>query len=346
MKKEKQKWSEMTKKQKVIHIIDWVMKSIILIIITTGVIYGIVYNAKDRGKIARANVVGGDIGISTPTNSNNVVTLFGKKYAINHYEETQKTAQVIWSLGDVVNIDTAKIRTIKDQDKDKPTIMFYSVETKTWDYVYYFDCEYGIYDRPGYNVYIMNMWAYNENKGVYNTRCGFAFYPYFEGAFPSFGTDMIVRIKSKGSFDLAFNYKEPIFDYENTETGDMLGDLNIMDSPDFPVCKALMCTQNPTLTADKIFSNAYEEGYMTGTDEGYTEGENAGYENGYNYGYNKGYEEGRNQATTFNPIGMMIEPVAKLLDVKIFGEFSIGNFFTAALFVTLAISFMKMFAGG
>lgn len=342
MKKEKPKWAEMTKKQKVIHIIDWIMKSIILIMISTCVIYGIVCNAKSRGKIARANVIGGDIGISTPSNSNDVLTQLGKKYAINHYRETQKTAQVILSMGNIVNTDFAKIKAVKDEDRDIPTIKFYSEQTKTWDQVYYFDCGYGIYDMPNYKVYTTNIWAYNEERGVYNTECGFVFYPQYEGEFPPFETDMIARINTIGNFDLAFNYKEPIFDYENTETGDMLEELNITDSPDFLVCKALMCTQNPTLTPDKIYSNAYEEGYMTGTDEGYTEGENAGYENGYNHGY----EEGRSQATTFNPIGMMVEPVAKLLDVKIFGDFSIGNFFTAALFVTLAISFMKMFAGG
>lgn len=343
MKKERLKWSEMKKNQKVIHIVDWIMKSIILIIIATCVIFGIVYNAKDRGKIARANVVvGGNMGIGTPSNSNDVLTLFGKKYAINHYKETQMTAQVILSLGNVMNSDNVKTKAIKDENKDMPTIMFYSEETKTWDYVYYFDCKYGVYDLPGYKVYTMNMWAYNENKGVYNTEHGFVFNPQYEGVFPSFETDMIARIKTIGNFDLAFNYNEPIFDYINPETDEMLEDLNITDSPDFPICKALMCTQNPLLTTDQIYSNAYEEGYITGTDEGYTEGENAGYQNGYNHGY----EEGRANATTFNPIGMMIEPVAKLLDVKIFGEFSIGNFFTAALFVTLAISFMKMFAGG
>ena len=342
MKKEKLKWSKMTKKQKVLHIIDWIMKSIILCIIGICVVYAIVYNASGRGKIARASVVGGDIGISTPTNSNNVFEQFGKKYAINSYQQTNRILEVVTSLGDEMALNSTKISAVKNTEKDIPAIKFYNETEKSWDEVYYFTCEYGILTEINYKVYLLDIWAYHEERGVYDTECGFVFIPEFNDVFPSYEDNLIVTMYTEGNFSLAFNYKEPIFDYENTGTGERLENITILNNPNFPVCRALMRLQNSSLTSDKIYSNAYEEGYMTGTNEGYTAGEQAGYQNGYNVGY----ETGKSQATTFNPVGMMIEPVAELLNVKLFGDFSIGNFFTSALFVTLAISFMKMFAGG
>lgn len=334
MKKEKPKWAEMTKKQKVIHIIDCIMKSIILIIVGACVVYGIVANAKGRDKAAKAYVNGGDLGISTPSNGNDIYQELNKKYAVNHYKDTTETYQVIMSLGDIVSTESATVKLVKNIETDVSPIRFYNSETKKWDEVHYFDCSYGIYDRPNHLAYTAEIWAWNRERGDYLTGGGFVYYPEYGEEFPSFEETLIAKIKPIGNFDLAFNYKEPVFDYENTQTGDIAEGLSIEDYPEFFICKALMSTQNSSLTSDKIYSDAYTEGY--------NEGETTGYENGYNNGYNLGKE----QATSFNPIGMMIEPVAKLLDVKLFGDFSIGNFFTAALFVTLAISFMRMFAGG
>lgn len=70
----------------------------------------------------------------------------------------------------------------------------------------------------------------------------------------------------------------------------------------------------------------------------------SGYNTGYNTGYNKGYQEG--SSGTFNPIGMIINPVAKLFSTKMFGGFAIGDFLTVAMFVSVAIIFLKIFAGG
>ena len=70
----------------------------------------------------------------------------------------------------------------------------------------------------------------------------------------------------------------------------------------------------------------------------------SGYNTGYNTGYNKGFGEGSSK--TFNPIGMIIKPVAQLFSIKMFGEFAIGDFFTVAMFVSVAIIFLKIFAGG
>lgn len=342
MKKEKVKWSEMTKKKKVLHIIDCIMKSIILCIVGICVVYAIVYNARGREKIARASVVGGDIGISTPTNSNNVFEQFGKKYAINDYQQKNRIREVVISLGNDLGLDSTRISAVKDTEKDIPSIKYYNKTAKSWDEVYYFTCRYGILTEMNFNVYLLDIWAYHEERGVYDAECGFVFIPEFSDGFPPYEDNLVVTMYSEGDFSLAFNYKEPIFDYENKSTGEILENITISNNPDFLLCRALMRLQNSSLTSDKIYSSGYEEGYIKGTDEGYTMGEQSGYQNGYNVGY----EAGKSQATTFNPVGMMIEPVAKLLDVKLFGNFSIGNFFTAALFVTLAISFMKMFAGG
>ena len=43
---------------------------------------------------------------------------------------------------------------------------------------------------------------------------------------------------------------------------------------------------------------------------------------------------------------MIIKPVAQLFSIKMFGEFAIGDFFTVAMFVSVAIIFLKIFAGG
>lgn len=70
----------------------------------------------------------------------------------------------------------------------------------------------------------------------------------------------------------------------------------------------------------------------------------SGYNTGYDTGYNKGLYEGSNKA--FNPIGMIITPVAQLFSIKMFGEFAIGDFLTVAMFVSVAIIFLKIFSGG
>ena len=72
------------------------------------------------------------------------------------------------------------------------------------------------------------------------------------------------------------------------------------------------------------------------------------FENGYNTGYNTGYDKGlyEGSSKSFNPIGMIIRPVAQLFSIKMFGDFAIGDFLTVAMFVSVAIIFLKIFAGG
>lgn len=77
------------------------------------------------------------------------------------------------------------------------------------------------------------------------------------------------------------------------------------------------------------------------------------YELGYNEekkcGYDLGYASGYNQALTdkfTNPINSILEPVSSFLETKLFGGVSIGSMLSVAIFVGLALIFIKMFAGG
>ena len=76
---------------------------------------------------------------------------------------------------------------------------------------------------------------------------------------------------------------------------------------------------------------------------------NNGYESGYNSGYDLGYSSGYNAALTDglkNPISFLIDPVREFLNAPLFGVVSVGGVLTVALFVLVAIMFIKMFAGG
>ncbi len=47
-----------------------------------------------------------------------------------------------------------------------------------------------------------------------------------------------------------------------------------------------------------------------------------------------------------NPLSYFIAPVQTFLDTKLFGVVSIGTVLNVALFVSIALIFIKMFAGG
>lgn len=112
----------------------------------------------------------------------------------------------------------------------------------------------------------------------------------------------------------------------------------------------LYMNYNPLSPEDtsSIPNGAYNYGYGIGQQAGREQGYQEGFDGGYTQGFNEGYTEGINDAqnNSFNPIGMIMEPVATLLGTKLFGNFSIGSFFTVALFVAIALIFIKMFAGG
>lgn len=96
--------------------------------------------------------------------------------------------------------------------------------------------------------------------------------------------------------------------------------------------------------SEKVKSILWEISYSSIYEVWYDKGLEVSYQTGYENGYDKGYSEA--SKTTFNPIGMIIEPVATFFNTPMFGEFSIGSFFVVALFVSVAIIFLKIFAGG
>ena len=98
-------------------------------------------------------------------------------------------------------------------------------------------------------------------------------------------------------------------------------------------------------------------GYDSGYDSGYTAGESAGYDSGYDSGYNAGesagYEEGYNNGlqkgmseVVVNPFVALLNPIDDFINMPLFGDFTLGSFISVVLFVSLAIIFLKMFAGG
>ena len=99
-----------------------------------------------------------------------------------------------------------------------------------------------------------------------------------------------------------------------------------------------------------IFTTGFTNGYRDGYDTGYDSGRNYGYNLGYISGYDTGYSYGRNSQISEglfkNPLDVFLQPISNFLNTDIFGSFSIGDGFTIAFFVMIALIFIKMFAGG
>ena len=70
----------------------------------------------------------------------------------------------------------------------------------------------------------------------------------------------------------------------------------------------------------------------------------AEYDKGFNAGYDKGKLDGA--AIDLNPISVFLEPVSAFMNIKLFGFVSLGLVFNIVLFVSLALIFIKLFAGG
>lgn len=74
----------------------------------------------------------------------------------------------------------------------------------------------------------------------------------------------------------------------------------------------------------------------------------AEYDKGHADGYEDGYNKGKLDGTTvdLNPISIFLEPVSAFMNIKLFGFVSLGLVFNIVLFVSLALIFIKLFAGG
>lgn len=68
----------------------------------------------------------------------------------------------------------------------------------------------------------------------------------------------------------------------------------------------------------------------------------------YDKGFNAGYDKGKLDGTIvdLNPISVFLEPVSAFMNIKLFGFVSLGLVFNIVLFVSLALIFIKLFAGG
>ena len=74
-------------------------------------------------------------------------------------------------------------------------------------------------------------------------------------------------------------------------------------------------------------------------------GSSAGSSDDYDRGYTDGLNKGQSDGFT-NPVGTMLNPVIDFMNLKLFGEVSLGNIFSIVMFVLFAIIFIKLFAGG
>lgn len=101
------------------------------------------------------------------------------------------------------------------------------------------------------------------------------------------------------------------------------------------------------LTDTVIFQNGYADGLIAGNRDGYEKGYNdarAEYEgSGYNDGYNDGWRDG--QDNDFS-LGWFLQSSLNILDVKLFGLFSIGDVLKVSVGVMLVLIVLKIFAGG
>lgn len=96
-------------------------------------------------------------------------------------------------------------------------------------------------------------------------------------------------------------------------------------------------------------STLFDSGFNTGYNEGYDVGYDKGLDNADDAAFDRGYASGYNAAQTdklSNPLSFFIDPVQQFLDMKLFGVISLGSILSIALFILVAVIFLKIFAGG
>lgn len=417
MKKEKKKWDEMTKKQKVMHIIDCIMKSVILLIIATCVIYGIVYNAQGRGKAAKANVELGENFASLEAYYNySTINTYVDDIIESSFNISTEIQEVSTSRGE-------RIINKKADMGNKYTMIIkrrnpIPAKRICADIVHFLNSIYSMTPNLICSIYNGQQYIEFKYEKLIMKEEGNTYYGLSEESILSlyenctkikeiyllnrsgeFGRIAIPKglVKVKNQQFNVYNYSLKTMagstGYKEF-VGERFNGVYIVDAgyvydcfktgSRYGICvdatnsEIYMTGRNEVLWSDRTTkAQSFVEGILPSPYNkvyGYNVKQSqssylyvipekdtndllclngvhpqiggGNYSEGYNDGYSIGYEEGKTQGTAFNPVGMMIEPVAELLDVKLFGDFSIGNFFTAALFVTLAISFMKMFAGG
>lgn len=83
---------------------------------------------------------------------------------------------------------------------------------------------------------------------------------------------------------------------------------------------------------------------------GFTNGQSAGYNQGYNQGmsagYNQGYSDGVAEGTPTSALGGIVQGVSGMLNIPLFGDFTLGGLIAIILGLCLLFLFLKIFAGG
>lgn len=83
---------------------------------------------------------------------------------------------------------------------------------------------------------------------------------------------------------------------------------------------------------------------------GFTNGQSAGYNQGYNQGqaagYNQGYADGKAEGTPTSALGGIVQGVSGMLNIPLFGDFTLGGLIAIILGLCLLFLFLKIFAGG
>lgn len=90
----------------------------------------------------------------------------------------------------------------------------------------------------------------------------------------------------------------------------------------------------------------YEDGRNSSSNVSYQEGYESGYSAGSEAGYNSGFHDGTVSDLNSNPISYMLAPVNTFLSTKLFGFVSIGMVLSVVIFVSIALIFLRIFAGG
>lgn len=145
-----------------------------------------------------------------------------------------------------------------------------------------------------------------------------------------------------------YSLSKPLLVFNGTD--DQVNQLVRFDC-DHPSSSTYLCffSLGLDLSYRKIISNLvdYSPLYSFGYNFGYNNGYNSStaYSDGFNAGYSSGYNVGLSEQF-IHPISAILDPVHSFMSTNLFGSFSIGSAFTVALFVMVAIMFIKMFSGG
>lgn len=91
-----------------------------------------------------------------------------------------------------------------------------------------------------------------------------------------------------------------------------------------------------------VSSAKYSAGLITGQNNGY----NQGYDDGKNVGYNQGYNDGVAEGTPTSALAGIVSGVSNILQIPLFGNFTLGGFISIIIGIGLLFLFLKIFAGG